>query len=111
MSRAKKLVLVLATSSLVTETSKENNIVLERVTCIYYPVQFKKNANETQVQVLIDSSDEVNVMTPVYTLKLGFKVYYTDIGAQIIDGSIFKTYRMVLANFQVEDKLGKTWCF
>ena len=38
MSKAKKLVLVLASSLLVTETSKEDDVVLERVFYIHYPV-------------------------------------------------------------------------
>lgn len=46
---------------------------------------------------------------PAYTLKLGLKVRYTDIGAQKIDGSIFKTFQMVLASSQIENKLGRAW--
>ena len=38
-------------------------------------------------------------MTPVYTLKLSLRVYYTDVGAQKIDGFTLQTFEMVLANF------------
>ena len=38
----KKLVLVLATSVLVTDNRGEE-IVLEKVPCIYYPVRFQEN--------------------------------------------------------------------
>ena len=38
-------------------------------------------------------------MTPAYALKIGFKIHYTDVGAQKIDDSTFKIFGMVLANF------------
>ena len=47
MSRVKKLVLVLAISLSLTETSKEDDVALECIFFIHYPVKFKKNANET----------------------------------------------------------------
>ena len=54
---AKKLVSVLATSTLTTRAGKE---ALESVSCIYYPVQFNKD--KTPVQALIDSGSKVNTM-------------------------------------------------
>ena len=50
-------------------------------------------------------------MTLTYTSKLGLRVCHTDVGAQKIDSSTFQTFRMVLANFKVEDKLRKTRFF
>ena len=50
-------------------------------------------------------------MTPAYSSKLGLQVHCTDVGAQKIDGSTFKTFGMVLASFFVEDKLGKARFF
>ena len=50
-------------------------------------------------------------MTPVYAAKLDLKVRKTNIGAQKIDGSTFETFEMVLADFQMEDKLGRAWFF
>ena len=50
-------------------------------------------------------------MTPTYAAKLGLKVRKTDIGAQKIDGSTLKTFRIVLAGFKVEDQLGRVWFF
>ena len=38
-------------------------------------------------------------MTPAYKAQLGFKVQKTNIGAQKIDKSPLKTYRMVIATF------------
>ena len=92
---------------LVIEMSKEDDIALERVPYIYYSIWFKKN----EVQALIDSDNEVNAMTPAYTTKQSLKLHHTNIGAQKIDGFTLKTFGMVLANFQIEDKLGKTRFF
>ena len=50
-------------------------------------------------------------MTPGYASKLGLKVRPTNVGAQKIDGSTLETFGMVLASFQVEDKLGRTRYF
>ena len=90
-----------------TETNKE--VTLKRVSCIYYLLCFKKDT--TGVRALVDLSSKVNAMTPTYTAKLGFKVRKTDIEAQKIDGSTIETFEMVLANFQVEDKLGRSQFF
>ena len=109
MSRAKKLVSVLATSSSVTEASKEDHVTLERVLFVYYPLRFQKDT--VDVRALIDSGSEVNAMTPAYASKLGLRVCHTDIGAQKIDGSTLQTFGMVLANFRMEDKLGRTRFF
>ena len=78
---------------------------LARVPCIHYPVQFRKDPNGTQA--LLDSGSEVNAMNPAYASRLGLRVHRNDIGAQKIDGSTLETFGMVLASFQVEDKLGR----
>ena len=46
-------------------------------------------------------------MTPVYALKLDLKFCFTNIRVQKIDNSTFEIFEMVLASFQVEDKLEK----
>ena len=61
-----------------------------------------------KTRALIDLGSEVNAMTPAYTAKLGLKVRETDIGVQKIDGSTLDTFRIVWADIQMEDKLGKT---
>lgn len=43
-------------------------------------------------------------MTVTYAAKLSLKVRHTNDKAQKINGSIFKTFGMVLAIFQIEDK-------
>ena len=50
-------------------------------------------------------------MTPAYTAKLGFKSYHTNVGVQKIDSSTLKTFKIVLASFQVEDKISKARFF
>ena len=63
----KKLVLVLATSTLVIDTNRkaQKMRVLDRVSYIYYPVQFEKDKNK-DVLVLLDSRNKINVMILVY---------------------------------------------
>ena len=45
-------------------------------------------------------------MTPAYAAHLGLKVRVTNVGVQKIDGSSLAIYGMLIAAFQVVDKLG-----
>lgn len=81
---------------------KEAN--LERVPCIRYPVQFRKDQDDTKA--LIDSGCE-NALHTAYTAKRGLSVRKTDVGAQKINGSHPETFGMVIAGFSLQDKLGK----
>lgn len=99
----------MATSLLVTETSKEDSISLEQVSYIYYLLCFQKDI--VSIKALINLDSKVNTITPPYALKLGLQVYYKNIGTQKIDGSTFKTFEIVLASFQIEDKIGRAWFF
>ena len=92
-----------------TETSKEDDVTLKRVPCVHYPLRFWKNTAD--IRALIDSDSEVNAMTPAYTSKLGLRVRHTDVRAQKIDSFTLQLFGMVLANFQVEDQLGRTRFF
>ena len=89
---------------------KKDEVVLERVPCIYYLLHFRKD-KENKVQVLINLGSEINAMTPAYASKLSLRVRRTDVRAQKIDGSTFKTFGIVLASFQVEDKLKRARFF
>ena len=110
-TKVKKLVPVLATSALVTEVSKKNQeVILDRVPCIHYPMQFRKDKKAT-IQALINSGSKVNAITPAYAKQLGLQVRKTNVGAQKIDGSSLWTFEMVIAGFQVEDKLGRVRFF
>ena len=91
-------------------TQKLLEVIVDRVSYIHYPFQFQKNKKAT-IWALIDSSSEVNAMAPAYAATLGLKVYQTNIGAQKIDGLLFKTFRLVIASFQVEDNLGRAQFF
>ena len=119
-SKAKKLVLVLATFASVTSASKEaqitqvthkeKEVILNWVLYIYYPVQFRKNKGET-IQALIDSGSEVIAMTPTYAKQLGLWTQKTDVGVQKIDRSSLDKFGMVIIDFQVLDKQGRTQFF
>ena len=50
-------------------------------------------------------------MTPAYAAHLGFKLIVTDVGPQKIDRSLPATYNMVIAAFQVVDKLSPSRFF
>ena len=73
-------------------------------------MQFQKDKRAT-IWVLINSSSKVNAMTPAYAKQLGFQVQKTDVEAQKIDGSSIRTFEMVIAGFEVEDRLGKVRFF
>lgn len=60
---------------------------------------------------MFDSSSKINAMIPTYAAKLGFKIRYTKNKAQKINGSTFETFKIVLASFQVDDKLKKARFF
>ena len=85
----------------VTDDSKE----VVRVPCIYYPIWFQEG--QGQVKALLDSNSKINAMSPAYVEKLGLKARKTNIGVQKIDGSAFKTFEIVIADFQEADKVGR----
>ena len=99
---------VSATFLSITKPTKKD-VVLDRVPCIHYLFCFGKD--QDKVLALIDSESEVNAMTLVYASKLGLTVYLTNVGAQKVDDSTLKIFGMVLASFQVEDKLGRARFF
>ena len=72
-TQAKKLVSVLATSALVTAANKEaQEVILGRVPCIHYPVQFRKD--KEVIKALINSGSKVNAITLAYAKQLGLQV-------------------------------------
>ena len=84
--------------------------VLDKVPCICYPIQFRKDKDK-DVLALLKSGSKVNAMTPAYAAHLDLKVRMTNIDTQKIDGSSPATYSMVIAIFQVVNKLGRSWFF
>ena len=111
-SQVKKLVLVLTISLLVTGTSKETPKirVVDKIPYICYPVQFHKNKGK-DILALLNSESKVNAMTPAYATYLGLRVRVTNVDTQKINGFSLATYSMVLAAFQVVDKLDCSWFF
>ena len=87
-------------------TGDDKEIVV-RVPCIYYPVRFQ----EEQVKALFDSGNKVNTINLDYVWNLGLKIQKTNVGAQKIDGSALEIFRIVIANFQLEDKASKPRLF
>lgn len=85
-------------------------MALAKILYIYYPFCLQKD-NKNRLQVVIDSGSKINTMTPVHVLKLGVKFCHTNVEAQKINDSIFNTFRIVLANFQIENKFGKAQFF
>ena len=73
-------------------------------------MQFGKDKGKN-VLALLDFESEVNAMTPAYAAQLGLKVQKTDICAQKIDRSSLATYGMVIAAFQLLNKLGPSGDF
>ena len=96
----------MATSTSVTGTNKALKMrVLDKVSCICYLVQFHKDKSK-DILALLDSKSEINVIIPAYAAHLGLKVKMTNVGVQKINRSLLATYTMVIAAFQVVNKLG-----
>ena len=89
------------------KVSKKDFIVLDQIFYIYYLIQFKKN----KVQALIDFGNKVNIMTPKYVSKLDLKICLSNVKVQKIDGFIVNIFKIVLASFQIENKLRKSSFF
>ena len=53
---------------------------------------------------MLDSGSKVNAISLAYAKGLGLKTQKTNVGAKKIDGSALETFRMVIADFQIEDK-------
>ena len=53
---------------------------------------------------MLNSGSKVNAISPAYTKKLGLKTRKTNVATQKIDGSALETFKMMIADFQVENK-------
>ena len=101
LGTSKKLVLILIISMLVTDGIKK----IVRLLCIHYLFQFQEN--QEQIKTLFNNKIKVNTMSLVYIKKLGFKIRKINIGAQKIGGFTLKTFEIVIADLQIEDKGGR----
>ena len=81
-------------------------MILDRVSCIHFPLQFQKN-KKTTIQTLINLDSKINAMTLAYTKRLGFWTQKTDVKAQNINESLLKTFRIIIAGFQIINKFDR----
>ena len=64
----------MATFASMLDTSKKAlEVILDRVSCIYYPMQFWKKKTAI-IWALINFGSEVNIMTLAPTKKLGLRI-------------------------------------
>ena len=78
-----------------------------RVLCIRYLINFE----EKSVLALLNSGSEVNSLHLAFVKELGLSIRPTDVGVQKIDGTMLKTYKMVVAALSVEDKANQIRLF
>lgn len=63
---------VSVTASLKADPNDETLMVLENVPCIWYPIQFLGQKNQTcKIKILPNSGIAVNAITPAYIVKIG----------------------------------------
>ena len=93
----KKLVLVLAIFVPITKARQEDVVVLDWIFCICYLIKFKKS--NVKIQALINAGIKVNTIIPRYILKLGLKIYSTNIRTWKIEDFTLKTFGIVIASF------------
>lgn len=111
---AKKLLLVLATSTPVTAARKKTfgNIEITengknsknknksknlKTNLIQVPyIQYFIIFQEQFVSILFDSRNEVNTIHLIFAKKLGLSIRLTNVGVQKIDINILNTYRIVV---------------
>ena len=62
-------------------------------------------------QALLNFGNKVNTITLRYVSKLDLKICPTNIATYKINDSTLKTFEMVLASFQIKDKLKKPRLF
>ena len=57
--------------------------------------------------ILFYSKNKINTITLNYIQKLNLKIRKTSVGAQNIDNFILDIFKIVIANFQIKDKVDK----
>ena len=73
-------------------------------TCIIW-FDFKKTKNK--LRVLLNISSKINSISLVYTKKLDFKVWKTNIWAKKIFSYVLEIFEIVIADFYMEDKVSR----
>ena len=93
--------LVLVASVPITDGGKKT----VKMPYIYYLVWFQDG--QEQVRALLNSGSEVNAINPTFAQKPSFHIQKINVKAQKIDGSTFETFKIVIADFQVENKVAR----
>ena len=63
--------------------------------------------SEAQVQALVNSGSEINIIHPTFAMQLGLPIRTTDVKAQKIDGITLDTYGIVIIVFSIVDKANR----
>lgn len=63
------------------------------------------------MKILLYNGSKINVINLVYAQRLGLKILKANIEAQKIYGSALEIFGMVIANFQVDDKIDRPRLF
>ena len=71
-------------------------------------LDFRKAKNK---KALLDSGSKINIINPAFAQKLGLHIRKTHVRAQKIDGSVLKTFGIVIADLEVENKDGRSRFF
>lgn len=82
--------------------------LLKSVLYIYHFVQFKKV--QAKIKTFLNFSNEVNIMTLAYLLKLSFKAQSINVKAQKTNCFTFKMFKIIPTIFQIDNKLNRA-CF
>ena len=96
----KKLVSVLATSTLVTETREE---MVETAEAVEF-AEVSKDGAESK-------GSEINAIYPTLARMLRLPIRLTDVGAQKIDGTMLDTFGMIVTAFSVTNKANRVKFF
>lgn len=93
-----------------TNAKGKNVIVLDRVLCIHYSVQFRKG-DQKVTRPLIDFNSEINMMTLVYAKRLGLRTCQIKFEAQKMNNLSLEIFEIGIASFQIVDKFGRVQFF
>ena len=110
VAEAKNQVLVLPISTLVTGNSIEaSEVNLNCIPYIHYSMKIFKD--KKTIRALIDSGSKVNAIASAYTAKIGLNIHPIYVIIKKINGLLLMTFKMIIAGFQVIDKLSRARFF
>lgn len=87
--------MVLAIYILVIEVIKKDILAFNWIVFIYFLIYFKNN----KIQTFINFSNKLNIITTRYNLKLGLKVYPSNIKIKKNDDFTLEIFEIVVASF------------